>query len=140
MATRERRDEPVEKPEKRTGTLGVLVVGVVLLSLTALTFLLHRLPHGAWSLPVALVIAGAKAALIALYYMHLREQRSSNALVLITSVVFVAVLLAVCVLETNTRFAPTVPPGPFPVDPLPGLTTGSPKGARPHAPEVRTRP
>ncbi|WP_233610002.1 MULTISPECIES: cytochrome C oxidase subunit IV family protein [Corallococcus] len=126
-------DDAVEKPERQLSVAGVLVVGVVLLALTALTYGLHRLPHGAWSLPVALLIAAAKGLLIALFYMHLREQRASNGLVLITSVVFVAVLLAICVLETRTRFRPTIPPGPFPVEALPGAMQ-DPRSARPPEP------
>ncbi|WP_347402550.1 cytochrome C oxidase subunit IV family protein [Corallococcus macrosporus] len=126
-------EDAVEKPERQLGVAGVLVVGAVLLALTALTYLLHRLPHGAWSLPVALLIAGAKGLLIALFYMHLREQRASNGLVLLTAVVFVAVLLAVCMLEVRTRFRPTIPPGPFPVESLPGALV-DPRSARPPEP------
>ncbi|RKG57083.1 cytochrome-c oxidase [Corallococcus sp. AB011P] len=126
-------EDAVEKPGRQLGVVGVLVVGVVLLLLTALTYGLHKLHHGAWSLPVALLIAGAKGLLIALFYMHLREQRASNGLVLVTSVVFVAVLLAVCVLETHTRFRPTIPPGPFAVEALPGALE-DPRSARPPEP------
>lgn len=129
----------VEKSGRRLGVPGVLLVGGVLLALTGLTYVLHTLPHGAWSLPVALVIAGVKGVLIALFYMHLREQRGSNALVLLSSVVFVAVLLAICVLETHTRFAPTIPPGPFPVEPLPGLES-VPRAARPPGPAGPRQP
>ncbi|MBU8897294.1 cytochrome C oxidase subunit IV family protein [Corallococcus sp. M34] len=106
---------------KSLGVVGVLGVGMGLLALTALTFLLHRLPHGAWSLPTALLIASVKGVLIATFYMHLRERRGGGVLILTASVVFVAVLLTVCILETRTRFAPSIPPGPFPVQPLPGL-------------------
>lgn len=126
-------EDAVEKPERRLGVAAVLGVGAVLLALTALTYLLHRLPHGAWSLPVALFIAGVKGLLIALFYMHLREQRASNGLVLLTAVVFVAVLLTVCMLETRTRFRPTIPPGPFAVEPLPGRME-DPRGAWPPEP------
>ncbi|NOK33711.1 cytochrome-c oxidase [Corallococcus exercitus] len=132
-------EDAVEKPERQLGVAGVLVVGAVLLALTTLTYLLHKLPHGAWSLPVALLIAGAKGLLIALFYMHLREQRASNGLVLITSVVFVAVLLTVCVLETRTRFRPTIPPGPFPVEALPGAME-DPRSARPPEPAGPVNP
>ncbi|WP_223640383.1 cytochrome C oxidase subunit IV family protein [Corallococcus sp. EGB] len=126
-------EEAVEKPGRQLGVVAILSVGVVLLALTTLTYLLHKLHHGDWSLPVALLIAAAKGLLIALFYMHLREQRASNGLVLITSVVFVAVLLVVCVLETRTRFAPTIPPGPFPVEALPGAME-DPRSARPPEP------
>lgn len=126
-------EEAVEKPERQLSVASVLIVGVALLVLTALTYGLHKLHHGAWSLPVALLIAAVKSLLIALFYMHLREQRTSNGLVLVTSVVFVAVLLTVCILETRTRFRPAIPPGPFPVEALPGAME-DPRSARPPEP------
>jgi cytochrome c oxidase subunit 4 len=51
--------------------------------------------------------------------MHLAEQRGSNALVPLTAVVFVVVLLVLVVIETNQRFKPTIPPGPFEETPSP---------------------
>ena len=57
---------------------GVLGVAIALWALTALTYALSRLPHGAWSLAVALGIAAVKATLIVLFYMHWVEQRGSK--------------------------------------------------------------
>ncbi len=91
----------------------LLLVGLSLLLLTTLSFGLAQLPLGGAALPVALGIALVKSVLIALFFMHLREQRGSNALVFGTAVFFVLLLLAGAVLETATRFQPTVPPGPF---------------------------
>jgi len=104
---------------KHAGTGFLLWIGAALLVLTTVTYLLHKLPHGAWSLPVALGIAAVKGVLIAAWYMHLAEQRGSNALVPLTAVVFVGVLLALVVIETHERFKPTIPPGPFPETPSP---------------------
>jgi len=111
--------EPMSERVKHPGTGLLLVIGVALLVLTTVTYLLHELPHGAWSLPVALGIAAVKGVLIALWYMHLTEQRGSNALVPLTAVIFVVVVLVVVVIETGQRIKPTIPPGPFKVEPHP---------------------
>lgn len=110
----------MERREKRVGTGWLLGVGVALLVLTTVTYVLHGLPHGAWSLPVALGIAGVKGGLIGVWYMHLNEQRGSNALVPLTAVIFVVVLLVVVVIETSQRIRPAIPPGPFKLETLPG--------------------
>lgn len=109
----------MERREKRVGTGWLLGVGVALLVLTTVTYVLHGLPHGAWSLPVALGIAVVKGVLIALWYMHLKEQRGSNALVPLTAVIFLVVVLVVVVIETGQRIKPTIPPGPFNMEPHP---------------------
>ncbi|HWL17824.1 MAG TPA: cytochrome C oxidase subunit IV family protein [Opitutus sp.] len=47
----------------------------VLMLLLALTAAATRLPPGPWTLPVSLVIALAKTAIVFLYFMQLRYQR-----------------------------------------------------------------
>lgn len=135
-----REGESTAEHVKHPGTGFLLVIGVVLLALTTLTYLLHKLPHGSWSLPVALLIAAAKAVLIVLWYMHLLEQRGSNGLVLLTAIIFVAVLAVVTVIETNARFQPTVPPGPFRTEELPGKTDTPLPGALPRLPPSQAVP
>lgn len=56
----------------RAGLCGVFAALMALLGLTAAA---TWLPPGPWSLPIALVIASAKIALIFLYFMRLRYQR-----------------------------------------------------------------
>lgn len=121
-STRERMRHP--------GTGLLLGIGVALLVLTTVTYLLHELPHGAWSLPVALGIAAVKSVLIGLWYMHLLEQRGANGLVGLVAVVFVGVLLVLTVVETRMRFRPAMPPGPFQTEELPGKTEAWPRGSR----------
>jgi cytochrome c oxidase subunit 4 len=88
---------------------GLLAVGGTLLALTALSYALSRLHLGSMGLGVALFIAVSKWALIALFFMHLVEQRGTNALMFGMAVVFVLVLLTFVLLETATRFGPTLP-------------------------------
>jgi cytochrome c oxidase subunit 4 len=87
-------------------------VWVALLVLTFLTFGLSRLHiPGGWGVAVALGIASAKGTLVALFFMHLWEQRGANRLVFVTSLVFVALLVGLTILDNATRFPLANPPG-----------------------------
>jgi cytochrome c oxidase subunit IV len=88
------------------------LVWIALLVLTVTTYLASRvhLPGG-WHLTVALLIAAAKGALVALFFMHLWDQRGANRLVFVTSLVFVALLVGLTVLDNATRFPLANPPG-----------------------------
>ncbi len=82
-----------------------LAVWVALMVLTAVTWGLSRFHiPGAAGVAVALSIASVKGALVALFFMHLWDERGPNRLVLVTSVVFVALLVALPLLDNATRF------------------------------------
>jgi cytochrome c oxidase subunit 4 len=82
-----------------------------LMFLTALTWGLSRfhIPGGA-GVAVALAIATVKGALVALFFMHLYDQPGPNRLVLATSLVFVALLVSLVLLDNATRFPLANPP------------------------------
>lgn len=105
----------IEEEESEPGMGLLLVVGLALVLLAAGTFLCAGLPLGAWSTPVALTFAVAKAALIILIFMELGYQRGGSRFVFAVSVFFVLLLICFVVLDVDTRFAPTRPPGPHPV-------------------------
>src|SRR5215208_659176 len=89
-----------------------LLVWAVLLVLTITTWALSRLHiPGGWGVVVALGIASAKGALVALFFMHLWDQRGANRLVFVTSLVFVALLIGLVLLDNATRFPLANPPG-----------------------------
>lgn len=48
-------------------------VYIVLMALLAVTVAASLLPHGPWTLPIAMIIATAKAVLVILYFMHVRD-------------------------------------------------------------------
>ena len=57
-------------------------------------------------------IATVKGALVALFFMHLWDQRGANRLVFVTSLVFVALLIGlIVVIDYATRFPLANPPG-----------------------------
>jgi cytochrome c oxidase subunit 4 len=89
-----------------------VVVWIALTVLTALTYGVSRFHiPGGWGVTVALLIAGAKGTLVALFFMHLWDQRGANRLVFVTSLVFVALLIGLTLSDNATRFPLTNPPG-----------------------------
>lgn len=77
--------------------LTVLTVGLGLLEDSGAVHL------GAFTVPVALAIAGAKAALVALFFMGLRYDGGSNALAFLFGIIFLAVFLVFTFLDTGLR-------------------------------------
>lgn len=121
------------------GTRRYYVVWIALLVLTAITVIVGRvhLEHGL-GLVVALVIASVKATLVALFFMHLWDHGGANRLVLVTSLVFVGLLLGLVLLDNATRFSLTnpptratlrhEPPGPDILSPMVGAPGGDARG------------
>jgi cytochrome c oxidase subunit 4 len=96
---------------------GALLAGTVA---TVLVARVHLPPP--YGLLTALAIAVAKSSLVVLFFMHLWDHGGANRLVFATSVVFVALLVGLVVLDSASRFpllnpgrGPTLrmePPGP----------------------------
>jgi cytochrome c oxidase subunit 4 len=91
-----------------------VLVWVALLFFTALTYFTGRAHLGTWALPIALAIATTKALLVALFFMHLWEQRGPSRLVLAVSAAFVVLLIGITISDVATRFELATPRGaPF---------------------------
>lgn len=105
----------VEAEETGPGIGLLLLVGLALLILATATFLVSGLHLGAWHTPVAFAFAVAKASLIILIFMELGYHGGGSRFVFGISVFFVLLLISFVVLDVDTRFRPTVPPGPHPV-------------------------
>jgi cytochrome c oxidase subunit 4 len=71
--------------------------------LTAITVAVSYVDLGAWNIAVALLVATAKASLVAAIFMHLWYDHRFNALVLGSSVFFLVVLLAFTFADTGSR-------------------------------------
>jgi cytochrome c oxidase subunit 4 len=88
------------------------IVWAALLVLTIVTWALSRLHlGGGWGLVIAIGIATSKGTLVALFFMHLWDQPGANRIVLLTSLVFVALLIGVTLSDNATRFPLANPPG-----------------------------
>ena len=89
---------------------------VGLIALTILTVVMAELersgalPLGILSVPVALAIAGAKAFLVASFFMNLWYEKGTNLLVFVGSIVFVIIFLGITFLDFAFRgtFEPDV--------------------------------
>jgi len=81
----------------------VVRVYLALLVLLGLTAAAARLPAGAWSTPVSLVFATAKAALIFIWFMRLREQSGLVRLFALAGFFWLAILLGLTFAEVFTR-------------------------------------
>ena len=81
-----------------------LKVGLALFALTLLTVVTAKFMHlGLFATPVAILIAVAKAALVLLYFMHLKYDSKINKLIFASSFFFVFVLFLFCVIDIFTR-------------------------------------
>ena len=78
-----------------------LLFGVfaALVLLTILTVVAAQFSFGAWEVWVSLGIATIKAGLVAIYFMHLRYDRPFNAIVFLSAIVFVALFLALTLMD-----------------------------------------
>lgn len=83
--------------------LGYLATFGALLLLSGITLALSFVHLGRWSVAIALLIASTKALLVALFFMHLVEQRTTNRLVAVTAIVFVGLLVGLMVVDVDTR-------------------------------------
>ena len=97
-----------------------LVVWLLLLALTALSFLLSLAHLGTLDVVLALGIAVVKTALVGLFFMHLIEERFSIVVVPFVAVFLLLLLLSLVVTDVLTRR--TFPKAPSPnVGELPAL-------------------
>ncbi len=104
--------EEQERVEHGSHVARYAIVWAALLAFTILTWALSRLHiGGGWGLVVALAIATTKGALVVLFFMHLWDQSGANRLVLVTSLVFVALLIGLTLSDNATRFRLANPPG-----------------------------
>lgn len=82
-----------------------------LLFLTFITVVATRLDLGRLNIWIAMIIATVKAALVGLYFMHLRWDRPFNAIVLISSLAFVALFIGGSLMDTK-QYQPDILPTP----------------------------
>ena len=75
-----------------------------LLVLTFLTWWVARINLGRWNVVVALSIAFGKAALVTLFFMHVRYSPRRTQLVAVAGLVWLAILLLLTMSDYLTRF------------------------------------
>jgi len=80
-----------------------LAVWAALMALTAITVTASRLDLGHFNTPLALAIATLKAALVALFFMHLLYDEKFNLVVLGAGLLFVLIFLVLTLGDPLTR-------------------------------------
>jgi len=88
----------------------IVATGGALIALAALSFALSHVSLGAAALPVAIVIAICKAALVVHFFMELSDARASAILAFVSGILLLAILLALAVADVETRAAPPLLP------------------------------
>jgi cytochrome c oxidase subunit IV len=84
------------------GVRTLLATLIALLVLTGLTYYSARyIKLGDFNIWLALVIATIKAAIVCMYFMHLRWDRPFNVLVLITSLVLLMLFVGLSLTDTR---------------------------------------
>lgn len=83
----------------------LIITCAALLVLTGLTVVMAGIDFGVYGLPdlniiVALSIAVVKASLVCLFFMHLFWDRPFNAFIIVTSLVFVGLMIAFTMTDT----------------------------------------
>jgi cytochrome c oxidase subunit 4 len=84
-----------------TSVATLIVTFLALVGLTALTVALAQLPLGKLDMWVTLGIATLKAALVAVYFMHLRHDKGFYGFVLVCTLGFVAIFLSVAIMDSR---------------------------------------
>jgi len=95
-----------------------LLLGIftALIVLTVLTVAVTYVDLGTANIWIALGVAVAKAALVAVYFMHLRYDSPFHGLVLVSAFLFLAVFIGISLMDTG-EYQPAMSP-PSTVDAL----------------------
>ena len=101
------------KAPQHTSTSKYVIIWLALVGLTLTSFLFSLADIGSLEMPIALLIAVTKSTLVLLFFMHLIEQKVTNALVPIVAVTMLGLLLALMAADVATRH--TFPPAPMPL-------------------------
>ena len=79
------------------GTLAILLV------LTGITVAASYFDFGSANVVVAMFIATIKASLVALIFMHLKDDKPMNAVIFCSSLIFLSIFLGFCMLDVDYR-------------------------------------
>jgi len=130
---------PAHNEGKHLGPAQYVLIWVVLMVLTGATLAVWKTPMSdGLRISAALGIATVKAALVALFFMHLYEHGGASRLVLVTSMMFVALLIGLTLADNATRFPYANPPSSSPQDEVPFTNAPPPSNVPP--PPLRARP
>jgi cytochrome c oxidase subunit IV len=103
IALKKSPDAEISSPLAHVVPMKVLAgVFAALVLLTLLTVAAANVDMGSLNLYIALGIAGVKATLVALYFMHLRYDRPFNRIVFLACLLFVVIFISTVLKDTQT--------------------------------------
>lgn len=129
------------------GWKGYLYILLALLVLTVITVGASRINFGspAANVVIAMTIATIKASLVALFFMHLKDDKAINGLIFVSTLLFLGVFLGFCLIDADSRddIRPATYMGPVDAKAMPLLNSEAPvfapqvdprkaPGAKPH--------
>ena len=79
----------------------LLAVFAILVMLTIVTVLAASMDVGSWEIWISIGIATLKATLVAVYFMHLRYDKSFNTVVFVAAIVCLALFLALTLADVD---------------------------------------
>jgi len=79
------------------------LVLLALLALTALTILVSYVDLGPFNTPIAFLIAGVKASLVVLFFMHMKEAHGAVWLAALAGFFWLAILITLSMTDFATR-------------------------------------
>lgn len=80
-----------------------LIVAALLLIATGLTVTIAQIDFGPWNLVVAMLIAGIKATLVAMFFMHLKYDSKLYSVVFVGAILFLAIFITFTMFDTMRR-------------------------------------
>jgi cytochrome c oxidase subunit IV len=96
--------ESIELPHVHGPTTKMFIgVWIALLVATGLTVFVASMDLGAWSAPIALIIATFKATIVILFFMEIKYQTKMTKTVLLSAFFFLALLLGLTMSDYITR-------------------------------------
>jgi len=124
---------------KHLGPAQYVMVWAALMVLTGVTLAVWKTDFSyAARVVIALAVALAKSALVAIFFMHLWEEKGVARLVLVVSAVMVSLLIGLTLLDNATRFPYANPPYSESWKDVPWQKDAPPMQAEP--PPIRTEP
>jgi cytochrome c oxidase subunit 4 len=107
---RETGEAPSGRVRVHVVSLPILVgVFVSLIGFTVLTVAATKIDLGAGNLWVAILIAGIKATLVALYFMHLRYDRPFHGFIFLGGILFVVLFIGLALMDTQAYDPALIP-------------------------------
>jgi cytochrome c oxidase subunit 4 len=89
---------------------------LALVCLTGLSFATSYVVAGSLEVPVTIGIAGVKALLVTLFFMHLARSQFAYRFILLVGVLFVVIMVSLTILDLFARVSPqAIPPLTGPV-------------------------